>query len=219
MICKVCNEEVNEFSILDPFGIYNHTLCNKCFNKFNIIYENSLVNKIKCLSLYEYNGLIKDLIFDFKGLYDYELKDIFLEYFLDDLKLKYYGYTITFAPSSDEDNLKRGFNHVEEMFSSLPNKKTKLFIKKDNYKQSENKYKDRKNIIDHIALIKENVKGLKRILIVDDVLTSGNTLLVCASLLYKEGIKEIEFLTISKVVEFNKNNVVKKQVFNNKFDL
>ena len=39
MICKVCNEEINEFNILDPIGVNKHSLCNKCFNKFNVILE------------------------------------------------------------------------------------------------------------------------------------------------------------------------------------
>lgn len=208
MICKVCNEEKNEFNILDPIGVNKHSLCNKCFNKLNVIYEKYKINDIKTLSIYSYDGLVKELIYQFKGLYDYELKDIFLEYFIDDLEFKYLGYTLTYAPSSKEDDTKRGYNHVEEIFSCLPNKKVKLFIKKDNYKQSDIKYKDRNKIINHIALIKENLKGIKRVLIVDDVLTSGNTLKACASLLYKEGIKDIQFLTISKVVENNRNNVI-----------
>ena len=208
MICKVCNEEKNEFNILDPIGVNKHSLCNKCFNKLNVIYEKYKINDIKTLSIYSYDGLVKELIYQFKGLYDYELKDIFLEYFIDDLEFKYLGYTLTYAPSSKEDDTKRGYNHVKEIFSCLPNKKVKLFIKKDNYKQSDIKYKDRNKIIDHIALVKENLKGIKRVLIVDDVLTSGNTLKACASLLYKEGIKDIQFLTISKVVENNRNNVI-----------
>lgn len=205
MICKVCNEEKNEFNILDPIGVNKHFLCNKCFNKFNVIYEKYKINKINVLSIYSYDGLIKELIYQFKGLYDYELKDVFLEYFIDELEFQYLGYTLTYAPSSKEDDTKRGYNHVEEIFSSLPNKKVKLFIKKDNYKQSDVKYKDREKIINHIALIKENLKGIKRVLIVDDVLTSGSTLKACASLLYKEGIKDIKFLTVSKVVENNRN--------------
>ena len=208
MICKVCNEEINEFNILDPIGVNRHSLCNKCFNKFNMILEKNKINGIKSFSIYSYDGLIKELIYQFKGLYDYELKDVFLEYFLDELEFKYIGYTITFAPSSKEDDNKRGYNHVEEIFACLPNKKVKLFLKKDSYKQSEIKYKNRDKIIDHIALIKENIKGIKRVLIVDDVLTSGSTLKACASLLYKEGIRDIQFLTVSKVVENNRNNVV-----------
>lgn len=206
MICKVCNEIKNEFNILDPFGVNNHFLCNECFQKFNVIYEKSKINKMEVLSIYSYDGLIKDLIYQFKGLYDYELRGVFLEYFIDELEFKYFGYTITFAPSSEEDNLKRGYNHVEEMFSFLPNKKVNLFIKKDNYKQSNVKYKERQKIVSHIDLIKENLKGIKKVLIVDDVLTSGNTLLACASLLNKEGIKDIKLLTISKVVEIHRNN-------------
>ena len=82
MICKVCNEEINEFNILDPIGVNKHSLCNKCFNKFNVILEKNKINGIKSFSIYSYDGLIKELIYQFKGLYDYELKDVFLEYFL-----------------------------------------------------------------------------------------------------------------------------------------
>lgn len=205
MICKVCNEEVNEFNLLDIFGINQHNICNKCFNKFNIINEKTIINKIECLSIYSYEGLIKELIFQFKGQYDYELKDVFLEYFINEIESKYFGYVVTFAPSFIEDDNKRGFNHVEEICSCLSNKKVKLFIKKENYKQSEQSFENRKNIVKYISL-NNNLKGIKRVLIVDDVLTSGSTLKACASLLNKEGIKDIKFLTICKVVDFVSNN-------------
>ena len=206
MICKVCNEEVNEFNLLDVFGVNKHNICNKCFNKFNVINEKTKINNIECFSIYSYEGLINELIFQFKGQYDYELKDIFLEYFKDEIELKYLNYTITYAPSFSEDDNKRGFNHVEEICSSLSNKKVKLFIKKENYKQSDKSFNERTNISKYISLNKNNLKGIKRVLIVDDVLTTGNTLKACASLLYKEGIKDIKFLTICKVVDFIRNN-------------
>ena len=44
MICKVCNEEVNEFNLLDVFGINKHSLCNKCFNKLCVIKEKTIIN-------------------------------------------------------------------------------------------------------------------------------------------------------------------------------
>ena len=77
----------------------------------------------------------------------------------------------------------------------------KLFYKKENYKQSDQSYSNRKNISKIIGLNLSEIDDLKRVLIVDDVLTSGNTLKTCASLLHKEGIKDIKLLTISKVVE------------------
>ena len=85
MICKVCNKEVNEFYLNDLLGIKKHTLCYSCFNEFPLINEITIIDNFKCLSLYAYKDKIKDLIYQFKGLRDYELKDVFLEYFKEQL--------------------------------------------------------------------------------------------------------------------------------------
>lgn len=201
MICKVCNQEIREFYLNDVLGIKKHNICYKCFNEFNIINEITLIDNYECLSLFAYEGKIKELIYQFKGLKDYELKDIFLEFFLDELNVKYHNYLITYAPSYYLEDKERGFNHVEAIFSSLINKKIKLFSKNKSHKQSDQKYQNRINIRKIIEIDKTKIHRLKKVLIVDDVLTSGNTLKACASLLNKEGIKDIKLLTISKVVE------------------
>ena len=201
MICKVCNNEVNEFHLNDVFGIKKHSICYKCFCNFPLINKISYIDNYECLSIYEYKDQIQDLIFSFKGLKDYELKNVFLEFMIDYLNDKYRGYVITYAPSFKDDDFKRGFNHVEAMCSLFTNEKRKLFYKKENYKQSDQSYNDRKNVSKIIGLNLSEIDDLKKVLIVDDVLTSGNTLKTCASLLYKEGIRKIKLLTISKVVE------------------
>lgn len=201
MICKICNEELNEFYLNDFLGIKKHSICYQCFNEFPLIFEKTLIDNFECLSIYAYKDKIKDLLYQFKAQKDYELKDLFLEFFLDDLEIKYFNYVISFAPSYYLDNKERGFNHVEAIFSSMRNRKVSLFSKKENYKQSDQSFKERKNIQKIITIDKQKLKGLKKVLIVDDVLTSGNTLKTCASLLYKEGIQDIKLLTISKVVE------------------
>lgn len=204
MICKVCNQEVNNFYLNDLFGVNKHNICYKCFNELMVIKEKTIIDKYECLSIYAYQDKIKELIYQFKVLKDYELKDIFLEFFLDELNLRYFNFIITYAPSYYLDDEERGFNHVEAIFSCLGNKKIKLFKKKSNSKQSDQKFSERKNISKHIELNKTNLKGIKKILIVDDVLTSGNTLKACADLLYKEGITNIKFLTISKASNYKK---------------
>ena len=201
MICKICNKEIYEYFLNDPLSIKNHNICYKCFNELPIIYEKTIINSYVCLSIYAYKDKIKELIYQLKGLKDLELKNVFLEYFIDELNCLYRGYTIVFAPSFYLDDQERGFNHVEVIFSLLKNKKIKLFLKNRNYKQSDQSFKNRKNIKNVIEIDKSKLKGIKKVLVVDDVLTSGNTLSTCSSLLYKEGIKDIKLLTISKVVE------------------
>lgn len=201
MICKVCNKLKNEFYLNDFLGIKKHNICYECFDKFPIIKEKTMINNYECLSIYSYKDQMKELIYQFKALKDYELKDVFLEFFIEELEEKYFNYVITFVPSFHLDNKNRGFNHVEAIFSNFRNKKINLFTKKENYKQSNQKFKDRKNIRKIIEIDKHKVKGLKKVLIVDDVLTSGNTLKACSSLLSKEGVKDIKLLTVCKVVE------------------
>ena len=202
MQCKVCNQTINEFNFNDFFGIKKHVLCYKCFNELSLINEVTTIENFKCFSIYLYKDKIKDLIYQFKVLKDYELKDVFLEYFLEELNYKYRKYIITFVPSYHLDDTNRGFNHVEAMFSSLKNKKICLFKKTINHKQSDQKLYNRTKIKDYIYLDKSKLRGIKKVLIVDDILTTGNTLKSCAKLLTNEGIKDIQLLTICKASNY-----------------
>ena len=87
MICKVCNKEIKEYYLNDVLGIKKHTICYKCFSELPLIYEFSKIHEYKCLSLYAYKDKIKELIYQLKGLKDIELKDVFLEFFLDELNI------------------------------------------------------------------------------------------------------------------------------------
>jgi ComF family protein len=202
--CKLCFERIHLNGINSLFN--NRMICQKCYNGFDLINKKEYINGIEVRYLYYYNDFLKKVIYQFKGCFDIELKDVFLDRLKYILRLIYKGYLLVPVPSYFESDNKRGFNHVEEIFSCLSNKKVKLFIKNENYKQSEKSFSERKNISQYISLNKENIRGNKKILIVDDILTTGNTLKACASLLYKEGIKDIKFLTICKCVEFVRNN-------------
>ena len=65
------------------------------------------------MAIYDYNETIKKLIYQFKGCYDYELKDVFLFRYVTYLKWKFNDYILVPAPSSKVDDEKRGFNHAE----------------------------------------------------------------------------------------------------------
>ena len=117
-ICKVCFKNIdNECFVNDLLGVEQHDLCYSCFLKMELLLKEERILGNKIFILLKYNGFIKELIYKFKGLYDIELKNIFLEYFQDLISDKYQGYTLKFAPSSKEDDFIRGFNHVREMFS------------------------------------------------------------------------------------------------------
>ncbi len=150
--------------------------------------------------------MIKEKLFVFKGCFDYELYSTFLYQFSHELNLKYRGYYVVYIPSNKSDDKKRGFNHVREMFGFLKLKELDLLEKSKLNKQAKNSYKERKTK-EKTLILKRNVdlKG-KKILIVDDVITTGTTLLSAITLLKKLNPKIIKVLTMSKT-EFNVKNL------------
>lgn len=195
--CKVC------FNLIKKEGVYpiinRVSICQKCYNQFDVIYKKEKLGSVDTLFLYTYNDFMKKLIYQFKGCYDIELKDIFLERFLFVLKLKYLGYYIVPVPSSIGDDQVREFNHVEKIFESLGLPLIRCLEKKDNIKQSNRKKKDREMIYNSLT-INENGKRIKgkKILIVDDIYTTGNTLNSSIELVKKYSPNVIKALIICK---------------------
>ena len=155
---------------------------------------------MKGIYLYDYDDEIKELLYQVKGCFDYELSPVFLSPFLHELKLMFHNYYLVCAPSSDQDNEIRGFNHVSSIFAPLGLKEIKLLRKKEKYKQSDQHFDDREKIKEIITLSDtKNLTG-KNILLVDDVLTTGNTLHACYELIKSLNPKKIKILVLAKTI-------------------
>lgn len=174
MQCLVCNKVI-ENTFLNLFDNLDN-ICYSCLKKFKVRNEKFYIEGVEGCILYYYEEFFKDLLFKYKGCYDYVLKDVFLNFNLNKLKKKYRGYSIVLAPSSKLSEDKRGFNHLEEIFKCLNMPIIKCFVKTKEWKQSDKKYSERKDIQKVIKIDKECLKGVKKVLIVDDVLTSGSTI-------------------------------------------
>lgn len=174
MQCLICNKVIEEtfFNLLSK----NKCLCFECENQFKIRNERFFIEGIECFILYYYDSFFRELLYKYKGCYDYVLKDCFLLYNASYIKKKYKGYSILLAPSSAISEKERGFNHLEEIFKSLEMPIIKCFKKSCEWKQSEKKLLQRANIQKVIKIDKSMLKGVKKVLIVDDVLTSGSTI-------------------------------------------
>ncbi len=190
--CRVCFKPLQE-NIL-TIGKRELILCPHCFYKLNPQLRKIDFSLDKALVLYKYHGEFQNLLFRFKSLGDYELKDIFLYYFLPYLRLKFKNYWMVAAPSYSEREKKRGFSHVKEIFSSLGLRQLDLFIKTKDIKQADLGREERSKIGDCILLReKVSLKNYK-ILLVDDVLTTGSTIRACYSLLRELGARKIKVL-------------------------
>ena len=125
-------------------------------------------------TFYEYDGMFKSLLLQYKECLDEALKDVFLYEIADYINLRYMGYQICFIPSSQKKLEYRGFEHLKMMFEEVKLKELEGLKMKDELCQEGMNLKERMKMLDNFVY--EGKQG-KRVLLVDDVLTSGSTLL------------------------------------------
>ena len=194
--CKICFKRITDYSLYNFINKKN-ALCEQCFGKMNAKFTSFKIGSIKGTAIYEYDDVIKELVYKYKGCYDYELKDVFLYRYLLYLRIMYRGYYVVPAPSFHLDDEKRGFNHVVEIYKSLKLEMLPIIKKIEAHKQSSVSAKRRYNISKIYKIDNVELKG-KKILLVDDIFTTGSTIMSCIDLLKKKGAKKIEVLVIAK---------------------
>lgn len=173
-------------------------ICQKCFEDINPKFERFEVNGYKAISIYEYDERIKALIYQLKGCFDIEIAHIFLLRFQRELSLWFRGYVIVPIPSYVGDDEKREFNHVVEMFKLLGLPMKKLIVKTEKVKQADRTAEERRQIGKHLKLVDDKKLYGEKILLVDDVYTTGSTMKAAVSLIEKIQPKTIKILVISK---------------------
>ena len=205
MYCKLCFKEIKDNSFYN-FLHKNSEVCQECFKSFRAKFIRFQIGSISGVAIYEYDETIKKLIYMFKGCYDIELKNIFLERYLWYLRFKYKDYYLVPVPSHILDDQKRGFNHVVEIFSGLKLPYLNVIKKANKNKQAKNTKKKRINSGNSFGVEGDiNIVRGKKILIVDDVYTTGSSVNAVIKLVKKGGPKKIEVLVISKNIEKHKN--------------
>ena len=195
--CKICFKEIkidDICHILDK----DICLCSKCLNEFNPKFIRFKVDGYKAISIYEYTPFIKNLVYTYKGCFDYELNEVFLNPFFKEIKFRYKGYKIIPAPSYFKDDEKRGFNHVVEVFKNLGLEILPIVVKTARHKQAENNSKNRKDVRKFLALKSHVSLEKEKVLIVDDIYTTGATMKSVINLVEKLNPKEIRVLVLAK---------------------
>lgn len=196
--CVICNKEFEDFSLSNLLSKNKRKLCNKCKDELSPKYIKFMHKTIKIRAIYDYNSKIKELIYLFKGCYDYELNSIFLEPCLWYLKLLFFDYYIVWVPSTKIDDKKRGYNHVEEIYKNMGLKMLDMIYKNVDFKQSDLSYQNRLKSIKNFSIKNDADLTNKKILLVDDIYTSGTTIEACYNLIKKLKPKNIKVLVLAK---------------------
>ena len=194
--CLICHTPLLQQISLAHL-LYTLPLCQKCLSQFHIIDIQTTFHHHPLRILYEYDDFFKSLLYQYKGLYDYALKDAFLCSYQSCFHIQYQDYIIAVAPSSFQENEKRGFAPMESIAYSFSSHVFTGLYKKEMYKQSDLSFVERKRVKDKIGIQNETVLKGKKVLIFDDVITSSSTLTTCLSLIEKCHPQKIELLVLS----------------------
>lgn len=189
--CIICGEN-------DCFG-----LCKSCRRKINI--SNS-PQEDNIVSYGYYGGILKELILKFKYKSDFTAGDILAE-LLEEYIIKnidYEDYVLTYIPLSKKSKRIRGFNQCEYIAKKISRDLCidvlEILIKeKETKEQKKLKKEERRENVKDAFNINKNLKNKEyNIILIDDVVTTGATIMEAYSVLKKYGANNIKVLTLAK---------------------
>lgn len=194
--CLICFNDVHCGLSLMQYFRREDIICGDCASKFEKLNRWYIKDELHIKALYLYNDFMESLLFQFKEGRDVALKEVFFKAYEKEIFDKFQDYTIVYMPSSLSKCEERGFFPLELMLENVKLKKCDLLIKCKDVKQSMQTYEKRANIKKVIKLNDKVSIPRSKLLLVDDVCTSGNTL-KCAFNLLKEHKYEIKALVLS----------------------
>lgn len=152
----------------------------------------------KALAVYEYNEFVRHLVYQYKGCFDYELCEVFVANFAQEIRQLYKDFTIIPIPSYQADDEVRGFNHVIEICKTIGLDIMQILEKTDHHKQATSNLHLRQEVC-HFLRLKQSpdLRG-KKVLIVDDIYTTGSTIRAAINLVEKLNPKKICILVVAK---------------------
>ncbi len=219
--CIICGKELTDED-------RETSLCQKCRNSLPYRQENVcpvcgvyVENKGLCrncaktkppfstaLAPFDYKGIIRSLINNYKDGGNAWMDRYIAKYLIDYiLALDLKADLITFVPSSEHALLKRGFEHTRRVATHI-SKGTHIMLTDplkciaNHNEQTSLKTAKRYINADTSFIVKEEfdrseILG-KKIILFDDIMTSGATVTKCAALLKEGGAKEVIIVTFSR---------------------
>ena len=192
-ICSVCRKKLEK--IIFPN--------RKCFlEKAGIYYDEHM-------HVFKYDGIIKEKIRQYKFKDQAYLCEFFAEIIYSNEKVmkyvKSYEYIVP-IPLNKYRNRERGYNQTYLILKELY-KKDKSIIIKNNILQKQknikpqsslNKLESKNNIKNAYCVVNQNNIIDKKIVLFDDVFTTGSTTNECSRILKEYGAKKVGILTITK---------------------
>lgn len=197
--CLVCGD----------FEENNELICNKCRagimycqSKFTLCRNNV---EIHCYCAAYYTSTIRELIRRLKYKSDFMSGEFLAQLLIETVNLHNIEFDlITFVPMTSRALKKRGYNQsrlLADLVAKHFNKPVReILVKKTETKDQigldgENRWM---NLSDCFVATKEYLFKNKKIILIDDVLTTGATAFLCSEQLLLNGALEVTILTAAK---------------------
>lgn len=184
-------------------------LCKDCRKKMKEYNKIHILNKenynINCYSTFYYSGIVKELILKLKYKNNFIAGMLLAEYMLNIIKNNNLEIDlITYVPSTKIAIKKRGYNQSEYLAKHI-GRKINIPVLKILEKTCESRDqiglndKERwNNLKGSFRCINNRKIKNKKILLIDDVITTGATCFYCGKTMYLNGAKEVNVLTAGK---------------------
>ena len=197
-LCKKCGKE------LEKYMINEKSICNNLINLNNMETD----KYIERMRIFEYKGTIRKLILNYKFNDKSYLYKTFCEFIVKNEKpfdfIKSYDIIIP-VPIHKKRMKKRGYNQSELIAKELAKRigvkcYTDILLKiKNNKMQSTLSKKEREENTKNVYKLKNAEKIYnKKVIILDDIYTTGATIASCIKELEKVEVKKIGIITLAK---------------------
>ena len=215
LLCAQTMKTVLTFSSLLLLKNDDSCLCSDCDSTFERIGEENCPNcmktglsmkcqdcqlwckegvKVSHSSIFTYNQAMKDFFSRYKFDGDFLLRKVFSSFLSEELK-KYKEYQFVIIPLSPERLLDRGFNQVEGLVEEAGFSFQDLLGKREE-RASSSKSRSERLATELPFFIKSGVTVPKKILIIDDIYTTGTTINRVKKLLEEAGAEDVKTFSL-----------------------
>lgn len=203
LVCNTCKVKL-------PY--INGARCRKCSKPVECddeyCYDCSRIKHLyrEGIGMFEHKGVIRHTIYSIKYNNKREYVDMFCKELFDNYEKLIRGWdadAIIPVPLHRKKEITRGFNQAE-IFGNGLNRVFNIPVYDDilvrarhTTPQKELSDKERRKNVENAFKINKNIVKLNKIIVVDDIYTTGSTIDACAEVLIKAGVEKVYFITMS----------------------